>query len=47
MRPRDIRRQQTWRKLSDKERQRRLREWRRMQRARIEREVLRLDAHLG
>ena len=47
MRTRDDRRQQVWRKLSDKERQRRLREWRRLQRVQIEREALRLHAHLG
>lgn len=47
MRTRDQRRQQVWRNLSDKERQRRLREWRRVQRAQIEREALRLETHLG
>ena len=47
MRTRDDRRQQVWRRLSDKERQRRLREWRRLQCAQIEREALRLQLHLG
>ena len=46
MRARDGRRQQVWRRLSDKERQRRLREWRRLQRQQIEREVLHLRTHL-
>ena len=47
MRDRDDRRQQVFQRLSEKERQRRLREWRRVQRQQIEREVLRLDAHVG